>query len=283
MKFSHYFVFRYINAGAARTLFIPGNTNPLGRSVGEYLQRINPIDLDPLSAGTAFGNLHNQHPTTARIFLGNGTEPEALRILHDQLLMDIVPPTNEINENIDGTKIYMTRTPLARWMEESTVLDGPYVHDTVLAMKSKISEPLEKQYESELQVARTKKAKDEDERKKRAEEKARQEAERAQVAAAAAADTTAPSTTEETSDTTVDPCIVTATDTTIASSGMIEEIHHVNDIVMTSPEQQHPTRVSPIPESIPDIHPSLEHRIRDEAGLASSQTTGKSSIDNILE
>ncbi|CAF4567689.1 unnamed protein product, partial [Rotaria magnacalcarata] len=80
------------------------------------------------------------------------------------------PQANEGNENIDGTKIYMIRTPLARWIEESIVLDGPYVHDTVLALKSKITEPLEKQYESELQLALAKKAKDDEERKKRSDE-----------------------------------------------------------------------------------------------------------------
>ncbi|CAF4058439.1 unnamed protein product, partial [Adineta steineri] len=142
--------------------------------------------------------------TTARILVGNGGDPDAPRFLHDQTSMDIAPEANEGYENIDGTKIYMIHTPLARWMEESFALDGPYVLDTVLALKSKITEPLEKQYESELQSVSAKKSNDDKERKKRSEEKARQEAERTQAVAATAVSTSAVTTssTEQISSTT---------------------------------------------------------------------------------
>ncbi|CAF1206585.1 unnamed protein product [Didymodactylos carnosus] len=151
-----------------RTLFVPttGGAGVLGRASGfaEYLQQVGQIDVDPFAPSGA---------TTTRILLGtNGHDPETWRFLHDQILMDMAPQANEGNENIDGTKIYMIRTPLARWMEESLVLDGPYVHDTVSALKPKILEPLEKTHEAETQQALAKKQKEEEEKKKRAEEKA---------------------------------------------------------------------------------------------------------------
>lgn len=174
--------------------------------------------------------------------------------------MDIAPQANEGNENIDGTKIYMIRTPLARWMEESVVLDGPYVHDTVLALKSKITEPLEKQYESELQVVLAKKAKDDEERKKRLEEKARQETERAQAAAAATATSTTGTTTDQQqaeSTTTIEPIV------SVPSS--VDETQHINDIAMTSPEQQRPTQLPAVSETVQDISTSPVHPTNDES------------------
>ena len=200
--------------------------------------------------GTAQGG------TTARILVGNGADPEAWRFLHDQILMDIAPQANEGNENIDGTKIYSIRTPLARWMEESVVLDGPYVHDTVLALKSKITEPLEKQYETELQVVLAKKAKDDEERKKRSEEKARQETERAQAAATAAAALGAVTSTgasATTADQTVTDATSATTEPVVSAPTSLDEIEHVNDIAMTSPEQQRPPQLSPLLRTGPDV------------------------------
>ena len=195
----------------------------------EYLHHVNQLDSDPMGGGNPVNPLHGQG-TTARILLGNGADPEAWRFLHDQLLMDMAPQVNEGNENIDGTKIYTIRTALARWIEESTVLDGPYVHDTVLALKSKLTEPIEKQYESELQVLAAKKAKDDEERKKRAEEKARQDQERAQAAAAAAAAASA-ATASQPAASTETSSSADATNTT-TSTAVAEP---VDDIVMTSP------------------------------------------------
>ena len=242
--------------GTTRTLFIPGGSTAFGRAAAggfaDYLQHVNQLDVDPLT-GTAGANSGHGQGATARILLGNGTDPDAWRFLHDQILMDIAPQANEGNENIDGTKIYMIRTPLARWMEESIVLDGPYVHDTVLALKSKITEPLEKQYDGELQVVLAKKAKDEEEKKKRTEEKARQEAERVQAAVTAASTNTNDQTaTENTADAT------TTTEPAVSTSTATEEIRHAHDIAMTSPEQQRPAQISPLPEATQDIHPSPE-------------------------
>ncbi|CAF4601594.1 unnamed protein product, partial [Rotaria socialis] len=184
-----------------RTLFIPNGTTTFGRAAAggfaEYLQHANQLDVDPLAGPTITNTGTLPGTATARILVGNGADSEAWRFLHDQMLMEIAPQANEGNENIDGTKIYMIRTPLARWIEESIVLDGPYVHDTVLALKSKITEPLEKQYESELQLALTKKAKDDEERKKRSDEKLRQDAERAQAATAAVAASVSSTTTND--------------------------------------------------------------------------------------
>lgn len=208
---------------------------------------------------------------TARILVGNGTDPEAWRFLHDQILMDIAPQANEGNENIDGTKIYMIRTPLARWMEESVVLDGPYVHDTVLALKSKITEPLEKQYESELQVVVAKKAKDDEERKKRLEEKARQETERAQAAAAVAATATVTSTA------TTDQQQIESTTTTepiISAPSSVDETQHVNDIAMTSPEQQRPIQLSAVSGTVHDVSTSPPAPNNDESTQITSQSGG---------
>jgi hypothetical protein len=188
--------------------------------------------------------------------------------------MDIAPQANEGNENIDGTKIYMIRTPLARWMEESIVLDGPYVHDTVLALKSKITEPLEKQYESELQVVLAKKAKDEEERKKRSDEKARQEAERTQAAAAAAA--TAISTT-----TTTDQQQAESTATTepiISAPSSVDETQNVNDIAMTSPEQQRPIQIQPLSETAQDVSTSPVRSTTDEATQIIPQPEGTGNL-----
>ena len=207
---------------------------------------------------------------TARILVGNGGDPDAWRFLQDQIFMDIAPQANEGNENIDGTKIYMIRTPLARWMEESVVLDGPYVHDTVLALKSKITEPLEKQYGSELQVVLAKKAKDEEERKKRSEEKLRQDAERTQAAAAAA---TAPTTSDQQqtdSTTTTEPIV------TVPSAA--EETQHANDIVMTSPEQQRPRQTQAVSETNQNVNTSAERSTNDEPTLTTSQSAGTGNI-----
>lgn len=253
--------------GTTRTLFIPGGATAFGRAAAggfaDYLQHVNQLDVDPLTGGAGANNGHGQGATTARILLGNGTDPDAWRFLHDQILMDIAPQANEGNENIDGTKIYMIRTPLARWMEESIVLDGPYVHDTVLALKSKITEPLEKQYEGELQVVLAKKAKDEDEKKKRAEEKARQEADRVQAAAAATA-TAATTTTEQASTESTSATAAAADQTTaeptVSVSTLIDEIQHAHDIAMTSPEQQRPAQISPLSEALQDIRTSPERQ-----------------------
>ena len=225
-------------------------------------------------AGPAGANNGNLIGGTTRILVGNGGDPDAWRFLQDQIFMDIAPHANEGNENIDGTKIYMIRTPLARWMEESVVLDGPYVHDTVLALKAKITEPLEKQYAAELQVVLAKKAKDEEERKKRAEEKARQEAERAQAAAAAAAAAAATATTTDTaSSTTSTTTAVTdqpQTDSTsiiepvTTATSNVDDAQHVNDIVMTSPEQQRSTQLSAASEIIPDTINNAERSTTDE-------------------
>ncbi|CAF1298860.1 unnamed protein product [Adineta ricciae] len=263
-----------------RTLFIPGGTTAFGRTAvaaggfSDYLNQVNQLDVDPLS-GSTVNNGNIQGTTTARILVGNGADPDAWRFLHDQILMDIAPQANEGNENIDGTKIYMIRTPLARWMEESVVLDGPYVHDTVLALKSKITEPLEKQYESELQVVLAKKAKDEEERKKRAEEKARQDAERTQAAVAAAAAAAASTTaTTETSTTTTDQAQTTATEPVITVPSTGCEIQHVNDIVMTSPEQYRLTQTSSFTDTVQDISSSLARPASEESTTTTLPPTG---------
>jgi hypothetical protein len=193
--------------------------------------------------------------------------------------MDIAPQANEGNENIDGTKIYMIRTPLARWMEESVVLDGPYVHDTVLALKSKITEPLEKQYESELQVVLAKKAKDDEERKKRLEEKARQESERAQAVAAAAAAATSSTSTTTTTDQQQTESTTTA-EPIISAPSSVDETQNANDIAMTSPEQQRPTQLPGVSGTVQDVSTSPLRPINDESTQITSQTgeTGKDFI-----
>jgi hypothetical protein len=212
--------------------------------------------------------------------VGNGADPEAWRFLHDQLLMDIAPQANEGNENIDGTKIYMIRTPLARWMEESIVLDGPYVHDTVLALKSKITEPLEKQYESELQVVLAKKAKDDEERKKRSEEKARQEAERAQsVAATNVSTTVTTSTTATTTDQQQTENTTSATTEPIISAPpSVDDNQHVNDIAMTSPEQQRPVQCPPLSETVQDVSTSLSRPANEDSTSVTLQQPGGTGI-----
>ena len=220
--------------------------------------------------------------TTARILVGNGGDSEAWRFLHDQMFTDIAPQVNEGNENIDGTKIYTIRTPLARWMEESVVLDGPYVHDTVLALKSRITEPLEKRYQTELQVILAKKAKDEEERKRRAEERACQEAERAQATTAARA-TAAEDESTAMSNTTNDLQQIdntAASETLVLASSSIDETQHVNDIVMTSPEQQHSVQLPAASETVPDISASPVHSANNEAVQIASQSeeTGKDSF-----
>ena len=182
----------------------------------------------------------------------------------------MVPQANEGNENIDGTKIYMIRTPLARWMEESVVLDGPYVHDTVLALKSKITEPLQKQYDSELQVALAKKAKEEEERRKRLEEKTRQENERAQAASAAARAT---ATTNEQQQT--ENAATSTTETTASASTTTDETQNVNDIVMTSPDQQRLPQ-STVSETTQDPSVSPVQQIHDEARQTTPQPEGAS-------
>jgi sRNA-binding protein len=264
--FSNIIVF-FSFKGTTRTLFIPGGTTAFGRAApggfAEYLQHVNQLDVDPLNGPTTTNNGNLPGATTARILVGNGADPEAWRFLHDQILMDIAPQANEGNENIDGTKIYMIRTPLARWIEESVVLDGPYVHDTVLALKSKITEPLEKQYESELQVVLAKKAKDDEERKKRLEEKARQETERAQAAAAAAA-----ATTTATSTTTTDQQQKESTTTTepiMSVPTSVDETQNVNDIAMTSPEQQRPVQLPALSDTCQDVSASPVHPTNEES------------------
>lgn len=250
-------------SGTTRTLFIPGGTNVFGRGApggfAEYLQHVNQLDVDPLAGPTTTNN-GNLPGTTTRILVGNGGDPDAWRFLQDQIFMDIAPQANEGNENIDGTKIYMIRTPLARWMEESIVLDGPYVYDTVLALKSKITEPLEKQYSAELQIVLAKKAKDDEERKKRSEEKARQEAERAQASAAAAAAATVSSTTtdqQQAENTATTEPIVTV-------PAIADDAHHVNDIVMTSPEQQRSTQGSTVAETNQGVNANFERSTSEE-------------------
>jgi hypothetical protein len=261
--------------GTTRTLFIPGGST-FGRAAAggfaEYLQHVNQLDVDPLTGPTTTNNGNMPGAATARILVGNGADPEAWRFLHDQILMDIAPQANEGNENIDGTKIYMIRTPLARWMEESVVLDGPYVHDTVLALKSKITEPLEKQYESELQVVLAKKAKDEEERKKRAEEKARQEAERAQAAVATAATAEATSTTTPVDQQQTENPITT--EPIISAPSSIDETQNVNDIAMTSPEQQRPPQLPSLSENVQDVNTSPERSTNDESTPITLQPGG---------
>jgi hypothetical protein len=180
-----------LSSDAARIVVIPGGATAFGRAaVGrftDFFEHVNQLDVDSM-AGIASAGHHHGAPT-ARILLGNGGDPDAFRFLHEQILMDIAPQSAEGNENIDGTRICTIRTPLARWMEESVVLDGPYVHDTVMAMKSKLTEPLEKQYESDMQVILAKKAKDEEEKKRRMEEKVRQDSERAQATSTASTTT----------------------------------------------------------------------------------------------
>jgi hypothetical protein len=260
-------------------LFIPGGSTAFGRAApggfAEYLQHVNQLDVDPLTGPTMTNNGNLPGATTARILVGNGGDPDTWRFLHDQILMDIAPQANEGNENIDGTKIYMIRTPLARWMEESVVLDGPYVHDTVLALKSKITEPLEKQYDSELQVVLAKKAKDEEERKKRLEEKSRQEAERAQAAAPATATTATSTSTTVTSDQQQTESTTTE-EPIIAAPSAVDETQHVNDIVMTSPEQQQPVQVPATSETVPDISASPVHPPADESAQIIPQPEGAS-------
>jgi hypothetical protein len=198
--------------------------------------------------------------------------------------MDIAPQANEGNENIDGTKIYMIRTPLARWMEESIVLDGPYVHDTVLALKSKITEPLEKQYDSELQVVLAKKAKDEEERKKRLEEKSRQEAERTQAAAPATATTATSTSTTATSDQQQTESATTS-EPIIAAPSTIDETQHVNDIAMTSPEQEQPVQLPAASETVQDVNTSPAHPTNDESTQIAPQPEGASTgffLENII-
>lgn len=251
-------------------MFIPGGTTAFGRAApsgfAEYLQHVNQLDVDPLSgATTGVGNMPGA--TTARILVGNSGDPEAWRFLHEQIL-DMVPQANEGNENIDGTKIYMIRTPLARWMEESVVLDGPYVHDTVLALKSKITEPLQKQYDSELQVALAKKAKEEEERRKRLEEKTRQDNERAQAASAAAR---AAATTNEQQQT--ENAATNTTETTASASTTTDETQNMNDIVMTSPDQQRLPQ-STASETMQDPSISPVQPITDEVRQTTPQPEG---------
>ncbi|CAF4617801.1 unnamed protein product [Rotaria sp. Silwood1] len=236
-----------------RTLFIPGGTTTFGRvaagGFAEYLQHANQLDVDPLTGSALTNNGNLPGTATARILVGNGADSDALRFLHDQMLMDIAPQANEGNENIDGTKIYMIRTPLARWIEESVVLDGPYVHDTVLALKSKITEPLEKQYEAELQVVLAKKAKDDEERKKRSDEKARQDAERAQAAAAAAVAASAGSTSTTTND--QQSTENTTTTTTTTTSEPLISVTSFNDDVNLRQEE---TLLSPQLQRSAQLH-----------------------------
>ncbi|CAF4071693.1 unnamed protein product, partial [Rotaria sp. Silwood2] len=226
-----------------RTLFIPGGTTTFGRAAAggfaEYLQHANQLDVDPLTGSTLTNNGNLQGTATARILVGNSADSDALRFLHDQMLMDIAPQANEGNENIDGTKIYMIRTPLARWIEESIVLDGPYVHDTVLALKSKITEPLEKQYESELQVVLAKKTKDDEERKKRSDEKARQDAERVQAATAAVASSNTVTTSTTTTDQQPTENTTTATNEPLISvTSFNDDIHLRQEETLLSPQLQ---------------------------------------------
>ena len=204
--------------------------------------------------------------------MGNSGDPEAWRFLHDQILADIVPQANEGNENIDGTKIYMIRTPLARWMEESVVLDGPYVHDTVLALKSKITEPLQKQYDSELQVVLARKAKEDEERKKRLEEKTRQEAERAQATAATAPSRSASVTGEQQQT----ESATTAAEAIISAPSSVDETQNVNDIAMTSPEQQRPLQLPAVSETVQDASASPVQPPNDESTQITPQPEGAS-------
>lgn len=260
-------------------MFIPGGTTAFGRAApsgfAEYLQHVNQLDVDPLSGPTTTTAGGMPGAATTRILVGNGGDPEAWRFLHDQLFGDMVPQANEGNENIDGTKIYMIRTPLARWMEESVVLDGPYVHDTVLALKSKITEPLQKQYDSELQVVLAKKAKDEEERKKRLEEKARQENERTQAAAAASAAARAATTTTEQQQQTENAATSTVEPVSSAPSAT-DEAQNVNDIAMTSPDQQRPPQLPAVSETPQDIITSPLQSINDEPIQTSPQPEGAS-------
>lgn len=193
--------------------------------------------------------------------------------MHDQIFGDIAPQANEGNENIDGTKIYMIRTPLARWMEESVVLDGPYVHDTVLALKSKITEPLQKQYDSELQVVLAKKAKEDEERKKRMEEKARQESERTQAAAAASAASRATSTTNEEQQQTENAATST-TEPITSTPSATDEAQNVNDIAMTSPDQQRAPQLPAASETLQDVNTSPVQPINDEPIQTTPQPEG---------
>lgn len=190
--------------------------------------------------------------------------------------MEIAPQANEGNENIDGTKIYMIRTPLARWIEESIVLDGPYVHDTVLALKSKITEPLEKQYESELQVALAKKTKEDEERKKKADEKARQEAERVQAAAVAAATAAATSGTNAVSSTTTNDQQLTdntATTTTEAVVSLPSSLENIGDISMTSPDLQRSTPIQST-QNDQNVNDNTIIQLNDESAQISLHPSG---------
>ncbi|CAF1080113.1 unnamed protein product [Didymodactylos carnosus] len=218
-----------------RTLFVPNSGGILGRAGGfaEYLQQVGQMDVDPFAASGT---------TTTRILLGSsGHDSETWRFLHDQILMDMAPQANEGNENIDGTKIYTIRTPLARWMEESLVLDGPYVHDTVAALKPKILEPLEKTYDTETQLALAKKQKEEEEKKKRAEEKA------ASIASTLAAE--AQVTTNETTSSSADTTAVQTTESQSETRPptIIDEIQSQPVLTVQSETQQTVTHDPSIP------------------------------------
>ncbi|CAM4784526.1 unnamed protein product [Rotaria magnacalcarata] len=217
---------------------------------------------------------------TTGILVGSGNDSDAKPFLHDQVLIDVASKTNEGNENIDGTNIYIIQTALARWIEENIVLDGSYVHDTVLALKSKITDPLGKQYEADLQqTLAVKKAKEEEEHKNHSEERARKEADAAQTVASPSTATTSTSTVDQQQN---EATTLTAPIVTISFS--TEYIQHVNDIVMTSPEQQRSLRVSSAFETVQDVGASLILARTNESSqpevTASSVTAdaGKSSL-----
>ncbi|CAF4372550.1 unnamed protein product, partial [Rotaria magnacalcarata] len=217
---------------------------------------------------------------TTGILVGSGNDSDAKPFLHDQVLIDVASKTNEGNENIDGTNIYIIQTALARWIEGNIVLDGSYVHDTVLALKSKITDPLGKQYEADLQqTLAVKKAKEEEEHKNHSEEKARKEADAAQTVASPSTATTSTSTVDQQQN---EATTLTAPIVTISFS--TEYIQHVNDIVMTSPEQQRSLRVSSAFETVQDVGASLILARTNESSqpevTASSVTAdaGKSSL-----
>ena len=162
----------------------------------------------------------------------------------------------------------MIRTQLARWIEESIALDGPYVHDTVLTLKSKITNPLEKQYETDLQqILATKKAQEEEERKKHSEESAPKEAEAAATTTATTSTTTNDQQQNETT-TIIEPI------TTVPSS--VDKTQHINDIVMTSSEQQRSLQVQFTSETIRDVSASLVLPRTDESSQIALQPEGTS-------
>ncbi|CAF4972068.1 unnamed protein product, partial [Rotaria sp. Silwood1] len=93
---------------------------------------LHPLLVPPNDNQLNFNTFSPFHQLDSILIRNDIVDSKSLKCLHDQTA----------NKNL-----YKRHTTLSRWIEESIILDGSYVHDIVFILKSKIIKLLEKQDE----------------------------------------------------------------------------------------------------------------------------------------